>query len=234
MGGRLFEDDGIMNDEPTVFLVDADRRTRDAVRDLLDTMNLPHEEYTSGQAFLDAYDPSRAGCVVLEVRIPDVNGLEIQDRLAARGASIPLVFLSAEAPVSIAVRAMRGGAVHFVEKPFRAHELWDAIREATLLDAKRRRAAAEREALDRRLADLAPEERRVLELIAAGKSKQAMAAEAGVSIRTIEVRRSRLMSKLALTSPVELVVFALTACNGHCGSFRGMEGVGPILRRPPT
>ena len=223
-----------MNDEPTVFLIDGDAPTHDAVGDLVDTMNLPFEGYTSGQAFLEAYDPARSGCVVLEVRIPDVNGLEIQDRLAARGASIPLVFLAARAPVSIAVRALRGGAVHFLEKPFRAHELWDAIREAVLGDAKRRRAAAEREALDRRLAELAPEERQVLELIAAGKSKQAMAAEAGVSIRTIEVRRSRLMSKLATGSLVELVAFALTACNGHAGTPRGIEGVSPMSRRAPS
>jgi len=224
---------GIMNNEPTVFLVDADGPTRDAVRDLAHTMNLPCEVYTSGQAFLDAYVPLRPGCVVLEVRIPDVNGLEIQQRLAAQGALIPVVFLSARAPVSIAVRAMRGGAVHFLEKPFREHELWDTIREAILLDAKRRRAAAEREALGEQLADLAPEERQVLEMIAEGKSKQTIASEAGVSVRTIELRRSRLMNKLGLGSLVELVVFGLTACNGHSQALHENVGVCPTSRQSP-
>ena len=213
-----------MNNEPTVFLVDADGPTRDAVRDLVHTMNLPCEAYTSGRAFLDAYLPLRPGCVVLEVRIPDVNGLEIQQRLAAQGALIPVVFLTAQAPVSIAVRAMRGGALHFLEKPFREHELWDAIQEAVLLDAKRRRAAAEREALDEQLADLTPEERQVLEMIARGKSKQTIASEAGVSVRTIELRRSRLMNKLGLGSVVELVIFALTACNGHSQALQEIQG----------
>ena len=214
----------MINNEPTVFLVDADGPTRDAVRELVHTMNLPCEAYTSGQAFLDAYVPLRAGCVVLEVRIPDVNGLEIQQRLAAQGATIPVVFLSAQAAVSIAVRAMRGGAVHFLEKPFRDHELWDTIKEAILLDAKRRRAAAEREALEGQLADLTPGQWQVLEMIAQGKSKQTMASEAGVSVRTIELRRSRLMTKLGLGSLVELVSFALTACNGGSQALHEIEG----------
>ena len=204
-----------MNNEPTVFVVDSDGATRDAVRDLAYTMNVPCEAYISGQEFLDAYDTSRPGCVVLEVRITDVSGLDILERLTTQGAVIPIVFLSAHASVSIAVRAMRAGATHFLEKPFREHELWDTIREAILLDAERRRALAKRRELDDQLAKLTPKQHQMLEMIAEGKSKQVVAAEAGVSLRTIEARRKHIMKKLGLDSTVELVHFALMACDGH-------------------
>ena len=206
--GTLVAEDGeVMKSEPTVFLIDADGPTRDAVRDLVYTMNLPCEAYTSGQEFLDAYAPSRPGCVVLEVRIPEVNGLEIQERLTAQGAIIPVVFLTAQATVSIAVRAMRAGAVHFLEKPFREHELWDAIQEAVVLDAERRRSTAERERIDGQLAELTPKERQVLEMLAEGKSKHTIASEVGVSVRTIEIHRNRAMKKLGLSSLIELLLF---------------------------
>lgn len=214
-----------MSSEPTVFVVDGDALTRDAVRNLAYTMNLPCEAYASGQEFLDAYAPSRPGCVVLEVRIPDVNGLEIQERLAAQGAVIPLVFLAAQSTVSIAVRAMRAGARHFLVKPFREHELWDTIRESMLLDARRRRVAAERAKRDEQLAQLTVEERQVVEMIAEGKSKQAIALDVGVCVRTIDLRRNRVMTKLGLGSLVELVQFALAACDGHSEALQEIPGL---------
>lgn len=163
---------------------------------------------------------------MLEVRIPDVNGLEIQERLAAQGAVIPVVFLTTQTTVSIAVRAMRVGAVHFMEKPFREHELWDTVQEAILLDARRRRAAERCETLEGQLAQLTPKEQQVLEMIAEGKSKQVIASKAGISVRTVELRRSRLMKKLGLSNLIELVVFALSACNGHAEPRREMDMVG--------
>jgi two-component system response regulator FixJ len=168
-----------MMNEPTVFLVDADKSTRKAVCDLASTMNLRCEAFALGQEFLDSYTPSQSGCLVLEVRIPDVNGLDIQDHLRAQGAVIPVVFLTGRATVSIAVRAMRTGAMHFLEKPFRDHELWDAIHEAIVLDEKRRRALKERQERERELAAITLKERHVLKMIAEGKSKAAMASEAG-------------------------------------------------------
>jgi FixJ family two-component response regulator len=214
-----------MAKEPTVFVIDADGSTRDAVRSLVQTMNLPCETYTSGREFLDAYVPSRPGCVVLEVRIPEVNGLEIQERLSAQRAVIPLVFLTTQSTVSIAVRAMRAGAVHFLVKPFREHELWDIIRESVLLDAKRRRAAAKRARLDEQLAELTSEEQQVVKMLAKGKSKQIIASELGVCVRTIELRRNRVMTKLKLDSLTELMVFALNACDGHPEALQEMQTV---------
>jgi FixJ family two-component response regulator len=134
-----------------------------------------------------------------------------------------LVFLTGQSTVSIAVRAMRAGAVHFLVKPFREHELWDIIRESISLDAKRRRAAAKRARLDGQLAELTSEERHVVKMIAKGKSKQAIASELGVCMRTIEIRRNRVMAKLGLGSLIELVGFALTACDGRPDALREMQ-----------
>jgi len=214
-----------MNDEPTVFVVDSDEATRDAVRDLADTMNVPCEAYTSGREFLDTYDVSRPGCVVLDVRITDVSGLDVLECLAKRGAVIPFVFVAGYASVSIAVRTMRAGAMHFLEKPFREHELWDAIREGILLDGKRRGTLAKRRQIEERLTKLTPKQRQVLEMIAEGKSKQVVAAEAGVSLRTVEVRRKHIMKTLGLDSTVGLVHFALMACNGHSEAIQKTTGL---------
>lgn len=204
-----------MNCEPTVYVVDADGPTRDGIRNLADTMNLRCEAYASGRRFLNAYDNGQFGCVVLEVRIPDVNGFEIQEWLRAQGSEIPVLFLSGQATVSMAVRAMRSGALHFLEKPFREHELWDAIQEAVALAKERRgRATCHRE-LDRCLAALTAKERKTLTELAEGRSKAAIASEAGVCVRTVEVRRRNLMKRLGFKSPIELMRFALVACDGH-------------------
>jgi FixJ family two-component response regulator len=208
----------IVNNEPTVFVVDPDGRTREAVCDLADMMNLRREAYPSGREFLDAYAPSRPGCVVLEVRIPGINGLEIQERLNAQGATSPVVFLTAQAGVSLAVRAMRAGAVHFLEKPFREPELWDAIQEAIRLDTRRRSAQAERNRLEGHLEQLTSTERELLAVIAEGKPKKTTASSLRVSVRTIELRQKRLMEKLGFDSSMELLRFALLTCDGHAST----------------
>ncbi|HIQ21899.1 MAG TPA: response regulator transcription factor, partial [Planctomycetes bacterium] len=163
-----------MTAEPTVFAVDPDGQVCYSIRRLAAMMNLPCETYNSGTQFLDCYDRSRAGCLVLEVKIPDIAGLEMQKRLASEEPSPPVIFLTGHASVSIAVRAMRAGAVHFFEKPLREDELWDAIREAMELDQQRRCAWAQQQELQRRLAQLTPKELRVLELIAEGKTKRSI------------------------------------------------------------
>jgi FixJ family two-component response regulator len=218
-----------MKDEPTVFVVDADAATRAAIRDLASLMNLQCEMYASGAEFLNAYSLSRPGCLVMEVRIPVINGLEIQDRLAEQGAAIPVVFLTAQATVSIAVHAMRAGALHFLEKPFREPELWGAIQEAISLDAERRRVSTEREELKKGLAQLTSEERQLLEMVGEGRSNRAMASQFGVCMRTIELRRSRLRTKLGLSSPIELARVALIACDERPMVLRGMEKAGRLF-----
>ena len=148
---------------------------------------------------------------MLEIRIPVVNGLQIQQRLADMGATLPIIFLTASASVSIAVHAMRMGAFHFFEKPFHEHDLWSAIQEAIQLDQERRKTRSLQEALEERINILSEKEFAVLELLADCKNKRTMAEELGVSVRTIEHHRTQLMRKLKTNSIAGLLRFALTA-----------------------
>ena len=200
----------------TVFIVDADREAREAVRSLASTMNLQCETYASGRDFLSASDGKRRGCVILEVRIPGVNGLRILEHLNAIENDIPVLFLAEGATVSIAVRAMRAGAVHFLEKPLREHELWDAIQEAIELDHQRRKIQHRRKRYQSKLASLNPREKQVLAMIAQGESKKRIAQELRVCPRTVDVKRSHVMKKLGIGSLAELVQFAILAIDA-CG-----------------
>jgi two-component system response regulator TtrR len=204
-----------MSTQPTVFVVDPDGPTRDAVRNLVSSMELQCEAYDSGQEFLDRFDPSRPGCVVLEVRVPGIDGLQIQKALIERGAALPVVFLSARASVSIAVHAMRAGALHFFEKPFRDYDLWTAVQEAVQLDQERRSARLRQEEVEERLGVLTEKEHAVLEMISEGKTKKTMALELGVSVRTIEHHRTQLARKLQVHSLSGLLHFAMTLKNGN-------------------
>jgi two-component system response regulator FixJ len=177
------------------------------------TMNLRCEAFASGQAFFKRFVPSQHGCLILEVRIPDINGLEIQSRLAASGAVIPLVFLVEQGSISLAVRAMRAGAVHFLEKPSREHELWDAIEEALFLDRQRRVARLHQKRIKAQTDRLTEREHRVLERFAKGMPKKQIAAELGICARTVEIRFREIMKKLSISSRTELMRFALLACN---------------------
>jgi FixJ family two-component response regulator len=203
-----------MEDTATVFVVDSDKAICDAVRSVAHIMNLGCETFATGRDFLDARILDQPGCVVLEIRLPDTNGLEIQQRLLADGASIPIIFLTSQATLSLAVRAMRAGAVHFLEKPLREHELWDTIHEAVTLDRQRREQVNQRREYNQRILNLTAKERALLWAIADGGSKKEMADQMGICLRTFELRRSQLRKKLGLTSLVELVYFALTACDG--------------------
>lgn len=205
-----------MKPEPTVFVVDEDASIRKAVSELATAMNLKTEMYTTGEDFLDAYDGFRPGCVVLEVMVPGTSGLEIQERLASTGDTIPLIFLSVLGNVPIAVRAMRAGAFHYLVKPCREDELWDAVRDAVRLSQQQRNVQSRRRELNERLATLSEKEHEVLELVAAGKSNRRIARELGLSERTVQHHRSQLMKKLDAKSLIDLVYIALT-CNGQLG-----------------
>jgi FixJ family two-component response regulator len=202
-------------DDPCVSLVDPDKATQQSVRAVVETMNLECKVFASGRDFLESEVYLRPGCVLLEVRIPAVNGLQIQGTLSELGMPLSTVFLTSHGTISIAVRAMQNGAVHFLEKPFREHELWDTIQEAVALDAQRREAYRQRQECDQRLGKLTEKELWVLEMVAEGRSTRAMAGRMDVCVRTVELRRRQLMKKLGLKSIVELVHFALVAMNGN-------------------
>ncbi len=189
-----------MNTSPTVFVVDPDEAMQDSLRNLAGIMNLNCETYALGQDFLDAYDPPRSGCLILEIKVPGINGLQIQQILAKRRATLPLIFLCNQSSVAIAVHAMRSGAFQFFEKPCRDDDLWCAVQEAIQLDEQRRQVRRREEEVEKGLAKLTDKERLVLEMIAEGKTKLAMAADLGVSVRTVEYYRAQLLKKLRMSS----------------------------------
>ncbi len=199
------------HDTATVFVVDPDPSTGGVIQEVLHGSDLGCEVYRSGRDFLAAFRTSRPGCLVLEQRIPDMSGLQLQHRLSASGCPLPLVFMMADTDVSTAVELMRGGAVHVLEKPPRAVELCNAIQEAVALDRVRRQARHQQATLHDLTAALTRKQRQVLELIGQGRSSKAMAAELELSVRAIELRRNGLMKKLGLDSSLELMRFAVIA-----------------------
>ena len=201
--------------EPTVFAVDPDEASRKAIQEVVATMSLRCEEYSSGDEFLRAYDGSRPGCLVVDVKVPGVSGPAIQRHLAAQSAPLPIIFLSCNGTVSLAVHAMRAGAVHFIEKPFRHHDLWEVIHEAVELDRQRRGEREQREKLEAQIAALTADERRLLAMIVEGNPNRQVASAFGVCIRTVEIRRCKLMEKLDMESPTELLQFAFATTDAN-------------------
>ncbi|MDD4270338.1 MAG: response regulator [Pirellulales bacterium] len=204
----------------TVFLCDSDRETHDHVFRLAGGMNLRFEGFFSGREFLASYDVSRPGCLVTELRLADLGGLEIQRRLAAIGASLPVVFLAAHATVPIVVRAMQAGAADFLEKPLNEEEAWEAIQDALHLDRLRRNELGKQRQQRRLVGLLSPKERRVLCLLGEGKARCSVASELKLSVRTVDLARARAMKKLGIDNHAELLRFtiqALGAGDPPCG-----------------
>jgi FixJ family two-component response regulator len=195
--------------EPVVYVIDPDANTCNAVRELVGTMRLRCVSYASGREFLEACSDAGAGCVVLETRIPEISGIEIQRFLKARGNDIPVIFLTAYPEISIAVEAMRLGAVHFLQKPLHSSELWNAVQEAIDADRKNRREQGRRESLKERLASLSAKELEMLSLIGQGKSNRQIAAHMKVGIRSVEARRVRLAKKIRVSSLRDLLEIAI-------------------------
>ena len=193
-----------MNDEPTVFVVDDDPSFRDSLRWLLESMNLKVEAYASAEEFLRAHDPARPGCLLLDVRMPHLSGLQLQEMLAARDASLPVIIVTGHGDIPMAVRAMKRGAVDFLEKPFSDETLLERVEEALAMDARRRREAAERDRFAKRVATLTHREQQVLGAIMSGRANKQIAADLGISVKTVEIHRGHVMQKMRAGSLVEL------------------------------
>ena len=194
-----------MPPEPTVFVVDDDPAMRDSLCWLLQSVELHVETYPSADAFLAAYDAGRPGCLVLDVRMPGMSGLNLQDELRTRHIRLPIIMLSGHAEVPTAVRALKAGAIDFMEKPFSDELLLDRIRQAIDLDREQREAEARRTAVAARYALLTPREREVMELVTAGKANKVIAADLGLSPKTVEVHRAAVMDKMHADSVADLV-----------------------------
>jgi two-component system, LuxR family, response regulator FixJ len=190
---------------PTVFVVDDDEGVRNSLRFLLKSVGLATRALASAGEFLDTYKPSQPGCLVLDVRMPGMSGLELQQQLNLRGAVIPVIFITGHGDIPMAVEAMQQGAFDFLQKPFRDQDLIDRIQRALERDARNRVALDQHARIRERLDSLTPREREVLALMTRGKPNKIMAGELGVSQRTVEIHRARVMEKSGAASLAQLV-----------------------------
>ena len=194
-----------MNKNPMVIVVDDDSGVRNAMRALLKSVGLNSLLYSSAQEFLAAYDPNQPGCLLLDIRMPGMSGMELQQELNLRGAVIPVIFMSGHADIPMAVEAMQHGAFDFLQKPFRDQDLLDRIQRAIAKDGERRQALGQQTRIKAHLESLTEREREVLDLLTLGKQNKVIAQELGVSPRTIEIHRARVMEKMNAQSVAELV-----------------------------
>ena len=196
---------------PTVFVIDDDEAVRTSLRLLLKSVGLPVETFASAQEFLDQYDEDRAGCLVLDIRMPGISGLELQQHLNERNSIMPIVFITGHGDVPMAVEAMQAGAVDFIQKPFRDQDLIDRINRALDKDRDMRSELRERDEIRRRMLQLTPREREVLDLVTQGKANKVIAGDLNVSQRTVEIHRARVMEKMGAGSLAHLVRMVIEA-----------------------
>jgi two-component system, LuxR family, response regulator FixJ len=193
------------NETATIMVVDDDTGVRNAMRALLKSVGLNSVLFASAQEFLAAYQPSQQGCLVLDIRMPGMSGLELQQQLNMRGAIIPVIFMSGHADIPMAVEAMQHGAFDFLQKPFRDQDLLDRIQRAIARDSELRKSLGEHERIKGHLDELTPREREVLDLMTQGLQNKSIAQKLTVSPRTIEIHRARVMEKMNAHSVAELV-----------------------------
>jgi FixJ family two-component response regulator len=192
-----------------VFIVDDDEAIRDSLQWLLESHGLLVRHYASAQAFLDACDSTLSGCLVLDVRMPDMSGLELHEKLGERGITWPVVFITGHGDVPMAVSALKRGAVDFIEKPFRDDEMLNLIRKCLATDAEQRVRQGRDAVVRGRSASLTEREREVMKLIVGGNLNKEIADQLGISVKTVEVHRSRVMDKMAARTVADLVQFSV-------------------------
>ncbi len=193
----------------TIHVVDDDDAVRSSLRLLLKSVGLPTVTHTSAQDFLATWDSDQPGCLVLDVRMPGMSGIELQAELNQRGAIIPVIFISGHGDIPMAVEAIQHGAFDFLQKPFRDQDLIDRVQRALASDAEHRQLLQQRETLRQRFDSLTPREQEVLQLVTQGKANKVMAGDLGVSQRTVEIHRARVMEKMGAQSLAQLVRMVL-------------------------
>jgi FixJ family two-component response regulator len=192
-------------DEETVFIVDDEEPVRRSLKYLLESVKLRVEAFDSAETLLQKLTPAACGCIVLDVRMPGIGGPELMDHLNQSGLTIPIIFLSAHGDVPLAVRAMRGGAIDFLQKPPNSQVFLECVRRALASDRHARHERAETAVVNERLATLTDREREVLEKLIAGRSNKAIARDLDVSYKTVEAHRARVMRKMRVSNYPELV-----------------------------
>jgi two-component system response regulator FixJ len=200
-----------MSSSPTVFVVDDDQAMRQSLKWLIESVGMAVETYGSADEFMHNYYPGRAGCLLLDVRMPGMSGLELQQHFLDHEIRIPIIIITGHGDVPMAVRAMKAGAVDFIEKPFNDELLLESIRNALVYDFEQRTTQSERAEIAARLDQLTPREHEVMEMVTDGRSNKDIAAALGVSAKTVEAHRARVMEKMRADSLPDLVKMALAA-----------------------
>ena len=200
-----------MSKQLNVFVVDDDQAMRNSLKWLIESVGMKVETYSTADEFIQNYYPGRAGCLLLDVRMPGMSGLELQEHFIKHQINIPIIIITGHGDVPMAVRAMKSGAVDFNEKPFNDELLLESIRNALSMDVEQRAAQAERAEIATRLANLTPREHEVMEMVTAGKANKEIAQTLGVSAKTVEAHRSRVMEKMQADSLADLVKMAVAA-----------------------
>ena len=199
-----------MNDQACVFVVDDDREVRDALQLLLESVGLRVECFESALGYLDKFDPEKPGCLLLDVRMPGMSGLDLQLRLAQERICPPIIIVTGHGDVPMAVRAVQAGAMNFIEKPFNDQQLLDSVHRAIEKDAQQRGAVSRLVEIEARLNRLTPREREVMELVVAGRRNKLIAADLGVSQSTVEAHRAKVMEKMEAKTLSELMRMMLS------------------------
>ncbi len=202
-----------MEPQPTVFIIDDDEAVRDQLSFTVRSVGLEVQTYSTAEEYLAAFDDSIPGCLVLDVRLTGMSGLDLYRRLTEEEQSPPVILITGHGDIPMAIDAIRAGVVDFLEKPFREQQLLDAIRKAIEQDANTRRGRAEAAEYRRRLASLTTREAEVLKFLVKGMTNKAVASELGISHKTVETHRTRIMAKLHAETTVDLVhvMFGITS-----------------------
>lgn len=204
-----------MNYEPTVFIVDDDPAVRDSLRWLLESMRLKVATFGSAEDFLKFYTMHMVGCLILDVRMPGMSGLQLQQFLTKQKYALPILFITGHGDIPMAVRAMQAGAMYFLEKPFEDQVLLDYVHEALALDIENQQSRIRLTMIQARIANLTEREREVMEFVIDNHSNKEIATKLGVSIKTVEFHRSHMMDKMHATSLIELVNMAREASDNE-------------------
>jgi len=193
------------NMQPTVFVVDDDEAMRDSIACLLDSVNLPSRMFSDASAFLEFCDPRQQGCILLDIRMPGMSGMELLENLKANGVSLPVIVITGHGDVPLAVRALKLGAFDFVQKPFNAHDLLDRVHAALQQVRESSHKTRKLDRLRNHFDALTGREREIMELVVAGNPSKVIGTKLGISSRTVDIHRSNIMRKLNVRTVAELV-----------------------------
>jgi len=200
-----------MDNEQIVHIVDDDEGVREGLGLLLETVGLPYELYSTAIEFLEAYDATKGGCLVLDIRMPKMSGMDLQARLNELGCPLPIIFITGHGDIQMAVEAMRRGALDFIRKPFREQELLDRINQALGFEAGNRKDMLEQQKIQEKIGELSEREQEVFDRVTLGEMNKVIGQDLGISERTVEVHRSNIMQKLGAKTLAQLVRIRIAA-----------------------